>query len=98
MQYKGKKNSSITIKTKTAELTIKSAANEKDQDLYTRIKDEDLLAKEFKYHEHCYKNFTRQPTATSHKQIYEKRNFTPVQTFINEEVIKNGNIVPMDKL
>ena len=50
----------ITITTKQAELTLKEAAEASiDQNIYYEIKDVDLIAKVFKYHEFCYKEFTR---------------------------------------
>ena len=50
----------ITITTKQAELTLKEAAEANiDQNIYYEIKDVDLIAKVFKYHEFCYKEFTR---------------------------------------
>ena len=83
---------------KTAEETVKKLALERNQDLYYQIKEEDLIAKEFKYHRHCYKNFTRKTPSESKTQIYEKRDFEPVRTMINEEVIKNCRILPMNEL
>ena len=49
-----------TVRTDKAVQTIKDAAESKeDQSLYFEIKDADLIAREFKYHEHCYKGYTR---------------------------------------
>ena len=56
---KGKKVFLTTIVTKKASDTIKEAAKSKDRELYAEIKELDLIAKEFKYHRHCWKNFTR---------------------------------------
>ena len=39
--------------------TIKAAAKVENPTLYAEIHDLDLIAKEFKYHRHCYKSFTR---------------------------------------
>ena len=41
-----------------AENTIKAAAKLKNTSLYAEIKDLNLIAKEFKYHEKCYTEFT----------------------------------------
>ena len=43
----------LTIKTKDVETTIKNISKERNPELYGRIKDEDLLAQEFRYHSHC---------------------------------------------
>ena len=59
IKYQGKKDASKTIATNEASDTIKEAAKTKDLKLYAEIKDLDLIAKEFKYHKHCRKNFTR---------------------------------------
>ena len=59
IKYQGKKVAPKTIATNEASDTIKEAAKTKDLELYAEIKDLDLIAKEFKYHEHCRKNFTR---------------------------------------
>ena len=59
MQHKGIKFYPSTISTYDAEEAIKAAAKENNSEFYFRIKDLDLIAKEFKYHKHCYGNFTR---------------------------------------
>ena len=40
----------LTMKTKDAETSIKNISKERNPELYGRIKDEDLPAKEFRYH------------------------------------------------
>ena len=42
----------LTIKIKDAETAIKNISKERNPEVYGRIKDEDLLAKEFHYHSH----------------------------------------------
>ena len=50
-----------TVCTDKAVQTIKDAAESKeDQSLYFEIKDADLITREFQYHEHCYKEYTRE--------------------------------------
>ena len=61
----------LTMKTKDAETSIKNISKERNPELYGRIKDEDLPAKEFRYHSHCYRNFTRQWT-NEPKGVYDK--------------------------
>ena len=50
IQHKGKSIFPKTITTKTAEETIKLAAEKNHVELYTEIQYLDLIAKEFKYH------------------------------------------------
>ena len=58
-----------TISTQQAVNTIKEAAEAKeDQSLYYKIKDLDLIAKEFKYHGVCYREFTRKKDVTHKKE------------------------------
>ena len=59
VQYKDKKVTPVTITSFQAKKTIKAAAKAKDQDMYNEIEDLDLLAKEFKMHDHCRKYFLR---------------------------------------
>ena len=63
-KYRIMKNNKIhtpkTICTENAVQTVKDAAKSKeDQTLYFEIKDADLISNEFKYHESCYKEYTR---------------------------------------
>ena len=59
LKVKGKHEFPITITTLNATETIKAAAMSKKQELHYKIKDLDLISKEFKYHSSCYKEFTR---------------------------------------
>ena len=50
----------ITITTEQAPMSIKqNAESMEDKTIYFEIKDVDLIAKELRYHRHCYKEFTR---------------------------------------
>ena len=50
----------ITIATEQASKTLKDKAESlNDKALHYEIKDIDLIAKEFKYRQHCYREFTR---------------------------------------
>ena len=51
---------SVTIATEQASKTLKDKAETlDDKALYCEIKDIDLIAKKFKYRQHCYREFTR---------------------------------------
>ena len=58
------------IKTKDAETSIKEAARHKCHDLYAEIKDLDLIAKEFRYHEQCRRDFVRPEKKSEQVRIY----------------------------
>ena len=97
VQYRGKKIFPITIATKQAEETLKKRALDRDQTLYFKIKEEDLIAKEFKYHRHCYQSFTR-PSYQARAEVYEKKDFEVVRSIIDKEVIGNGKLIPLNNL
>ena len=60
VKHKGKEHIPLTITTMSAVAKIKEAAESKNESLYYEIKDVDLIAKKFKYHAFCYKDFVRQ--------------------------------------
>ena len=76
---------------------LKVFQKKRNPEFYGRIKNEDLLAKEFRYHSNCYRNFTRQWT-NEPKGVYEKGNFDAVSYFIMKEIVEGGRIVPINKL
>lgn len=101
VQYKGKKVSPITIPTKIAEETIQKAAKLANDNLYIQICDQDLIAKEFKYHRHCYRAYTRDVStkSSSDKNLkYDKGNIKALNDFINTEMLNKGKIFPVAKL
>ena len=59
-----KKSQPLTkIVTKTAEKTLREAANLKnDTEMVIEVRDTDLIAKEFQKHEKCYHEYTRDCT------------------------------------
>ena len=59
IKYKSKVAVPNKILTSSAETTIKESAQTKDKELHSRIVGVDLIAKEFKYHQVCYREFTR---------------------------------------
>ena len=93
----GKKTMPLMIKTKDAEATIKNILKERNPELYGRIKDEDLLAAEFRNHSHCHRKFTRQWT-NEPKGVYDKGNFDAISNFIMKEIVEGGRIVPINEL
>ena len=88
----------ITITTLSAEATIKEAAEaQEDKSLYYQIKDLDLIAKEFKYHECCRRDFIRKKKSAS-VQFESERcigNFDAVVECINERVMGENQALSM---
>ena len=70
--------------TEQAVNTIKQAAEaSKAQTLFFKIKDLDLITKEFKYHECCYKDFTRKEKHLT-PSLYGKGNFEKAKACIEK--------------
>ncbi|CAB4041588.1 Hypothetical predicted protein, partial [Paramuricea clavata] len=72
-KYRVKKNGKlhfpITIATNMAAAQIKESAEAKDTKLFYEIRDIDLIAKEFKYHDFCYREFARKVANANTKQF-----------------------------
>ena len=94
----------ITISTQQVVNTIKDAAEAKeDQKLFFGIKDLDLIAKEFKYHDACYREYTRksdkaQKRNESHGDIQQTGNFEAVVKCIADKVIGQNQAISMSAL
>ena len=65
IQHKNVRYIPYKITSFAAVLAIKEAAKSKDLTHYAEIENVDLIAKEYKVHETCYKKFTKGFTATS---------------------------------
>lgn len=59
IQHKGNKSYPKCIASFQAQETIKAAAKLRDPSMYENIKELDLIAKEFKMHDHCRKSFLK---------------------------------------
>ena len=97
-QYLLKRNKKLSkpkkCVTKQSEKTIKDAAKNKNDDMYYEIKDLDLIAKEFKYHICCYKNFTKKTETVDKKD----NKFEAVVTYIENEIITGNKAISMNVL
>ena len=83
----------ITVCTEQAVNTIIQAAEaNEDQTLFFGIKDLDLLVKEFKYPECCYKDFTRKEKHLT-PSLYGKGNFEKAKACIEEKVLTENQAV-----
>eukprot|EP00794_Sanderia_malayensis_P006423 gene6423-7156_t len=92
----------ITVSTHQAVMTMKQAAEaNEDQSLFFEIKDLDLIAKEFKYHDFCYKEYTRKAKiriTSTQEDTGEQRssgNFEAVVQCIRERIIDENQVVSM---
>ena len=94
----------ITISTPQAVNMVKDAAEAKeDQKLFFEIKDLDLIAKEFKYHDACCREYTRksdkvQKRNESHSDIQETGNFEAVVKCIEDKIIGQNQAFSMSAL
>eukprot|EP00794_Sanderia_malayensis_P001775 gene1775-1977_t len=85
----------ITITTKMAEERIKRAAESKDEQLFYEIKDMDLIAKEFKYHDFCYKDFTRKEPQPSNQFWDTRGDFDAVVSCIDGRIVLQNEAISM---
>ena len=104
IKSKGKVETPDKIATLSAERTIKESAKQKDPDFHSKIVYVDLIAKEFKYHRTCYRNFTRDylsnSTSSSKSQEEDshdgnKGDFKKVKRFISENILGGMEAISM---
>ena len=100
IQYGNEKIEPTLIVTFDAERKIKENAKIKNETLYNKIKDLDLIATEFKYHRvPCYRDFTRSTNNSKDKvQQYQKGDFATVEKFITNNVIKGHQVISLKAL
>eukprot|EP00794_Sanderia_malayensis_P008583 gene8583-9501_t len=85
----------ITITTKMAEERIKRAAESKDEQLFYEIKNMDMIAKEFKYHDFCYKDFTRKEPQPSNQFWDTRGDFDAVVSCIEGRIVLQNEAISM---
>ena len=99
VKRKGKEYLPITITTKNAVENMKMAAESKGGDLYYEIRYLDLIAKEFRYHIFCYKDFIRHQKSSNNNEQEEsdtqKGNFEAVIEFIEKTILFQNQAVSM---
>ena len=103
IQHKGKAIFPETITTQNAVNTVKLAAKKPHQEMYFEIKDLDLIAKEFKYHQTpCYKNFTKEKCTVISIELPDcnelsetKGDFKAVEDCIKSQIIMQQQAVSM---
>ena len=71
VKYQGKKVPLKKIATPNGANNLKETAKSKDLELYAAIEAEDIVAREFQYHEHCFRNFTRKRKSEEPETIEE---------------------------
>jgi len=70
-KYQKKKVPLTKIATQNAANNLKECAKTKDLELYSAIEAEDIVAREFQYHKHCLRNFTRKRKSEEPKTMEE---------------------------
>ncbi len=109
LKVKGKKQEIKVMQTVSSCESIQNAAKlHKDQGMLLRITGQDLIAKEFKMHPKCYREYTRittlKPTDTKSTAIItddnnvpesSTTNFRSVCDFINDHVIAGKQFVSL---
>ena len=82
---------------KSTELTIKAAAEERqDEKVLRDIRDADLLAKEFQVHYKCTLEYTRKRMSLEGEGSNERSgNLEPVEEFIKSNIIEENQPVSM---
>ena len=74
----------------SAEQIKKAAEKRNDEQMLMEIRDQDLIAKEFRKHEKCYRDYTRilYKNEPSEEPVYDRGNYESVRRIIEEDVIK----------
>ena len=113
IKHKGQVVLPRKITTFNATKTVKESAKIKDSSLYAEIGDLDLIAKEFKYHQVCYQNFTREylsgdrlTDSTDAKNnenttgnVNEEGKLDTVEKYVSDNILqRDGKAVSMDVL
>lgn len=113
VQHNKKRFTPYTITTFNAESAIKFSAKSKNESLYREIENLDLIAKEFKVHEPCYKNLTLEYYSNQKKEAetsasvsmenetsacYSKSNYEEVKEFVNDVIIQEKKPASMKLL
>ena len=78
--------------------SIESSAKAKDPTLYSQIAEEDLIAKEFKYHKLCFREFTRKEYILPIGKSYSKGDFQKVIDCTNENVLLQNQVISMGRV
>ena len=91
------------IETKIAENSVLNAANlRSDVTMLGMINGIDLIAKEFRKHEKCYRDYTRVLFETSTnrtgEEVYDKGNFLDVCSVIDNDVLAERKCISMQTL
>ena len=109
LKVKGKRQVLVKCVTKTADASIKSAAEQKgDEAMSCRIRDIDLVAQEAHYHNDCRQAYTRDQvrhsgsadseTAAVHVLEAHRKAFELLSHYIQENIIEGMKVVRMTML
>ena len=84
-----------------AEKSIKSAVLEKgDEEIFRKVRDQDLRAREARYHNICRRNYTRskarrishEDLESSQSQTVHNAAFQFIKGYIEESILTGGNM------
>ena len=107
LKIKGDKQPLVKCVTKTAETSIRLAAEQKnDENLLCQIRDIDLIAKEAHYHNHCRRSYTRSDvrrpinpnSETSAVLSAHKKAFDSLCKYVQENIIEQMKVERMTML
>ena len=101
------KYSLVTCRTEIAEASIKSAALEKgDEEILRKVRDQDLIAREARYHNCCRREYTRSRTRhTTHKDSESAQSLSAhndalqyIFNYIQEHILVEGKVERLSML
>ena len=95
------------VLTYNAVKAIKLAAKNENEQLYSEIKEKDLIANEFQVHKCCYSTFTfgyeedegeGETSSTESRRCYDQGDFEKVVSFIKKEVLDKKTVVSLNTI
>ncbi len=103
IKVNNKRQSKTKIVTKTAERTLKSAAHARDdKDMIVAVAETDLIAKEFRKHEKCYRDYTRVVRESAYETEKDedelKGNFDAVISIVDNDVLLGQQCISVETL
>lgn len=81
-----------------SEALLDSAIKKNDETLIHKIQGIDCIAKEVKYHKSCYKSYTKKRLVQNDPNPPCSESYSVFCNVVNDRIIKNSEILSMDKL
>ena len=106
IRHQGKKQKPLPLCTKVACQSVWDAATASaDEEMLIKIRGQDLIAREFRMHRKCYRDYTRNVSqnrreripgpATDGNEKVDEPNSENLQQFVQEHIIHNGRSVSL---